>query len=249
MGFKNYLWDEAWELNVSRGKVRGAFHVVKFGDNDDIDAQLETVWDAGGVYTYLTSASTLTVTSTSPSSDTSGGTGARTVVVQGLDENYVSVEEEITVGTTGGVLFYRVFRAFVKSAGSTGSNVGTLTISAGGTTLASIRVVGSPTAYGLGQTFMALYSVPSGYTGYVFQWDVSTAKSPGDIYLMKRLYDENAWRAQDTIHTNENSVERVYKFPIKFEEKSDIEVRAIAHTTGNMKVASTFCILLVQNDN
>jgi len=22
MGFKNYLWDEAWELNVSRGKVR-----------------------------------------------------------------------------------------------------------------------------------------------------------------------------------------------------------------------------------
>ena len=24
MGFKNYLWDEAWELNVSRDKVPGA---------------------------------------------------------------------------------------------------------------------------------------------------------------------------------------------------------------------------------
>ena len=48
MGFKNYLWDEAWELNVSRDKVRGAYHIIKFGNNDDVDSQLETVWDVGG---------------------------------------------------------------------------------------------------------------------------------------------------------------------------------------------------------
>ena len=42
MPFKNYLWDEAWELNVSRGKVRGAFHIIKFGNNDDVDGSLET---------------------------------------------------------------------------------------------------------------------------------------------------------------------------------------------------------------
>ena len=249
MGFKNYLWDDAWELNVSRGKVRGAFHIIKFGSNDDVDSQLETVWDVGGIYPYLTSPSTLSISSDSPE-DAAGGTGARTVVVQGLDENYVPVEEEITVGAgAGGVLFYRVFRAFVKTAGSSGTNEGTMTIDAGLTTLAGIRAVGSPTAYGLGQTFMSLYTVPSGYTGYIFQWDVSTAKSPGDIFLMKRLYGDGAWRAQDTIHTNINDVEREYKFPLKVEEKADIEVRAIAHTTGNMKVAATFCILLVQNDS
>ena len=50
MPFKNFLWDEAWELNVSRGKVRGAYHIIKFGNNDDVDAQLETVWDVGGIY-------------------------------------------------------------------------------------------------------------------------------------------------------------------------------------------------------
>ena len=47
MTFKNYLWDEAWELNVSRNKVRGAFHVIKFGTNNDVDGALETIWDAG----------------------------------------------------------------------------------------------------------------------------------------------------------------------------------------------------------
>ena len=54
MGLRNYIWDEAWELNVSRGKVRGASHIIKFGSNDDVDAQLETVWDVGGIYPYLT---------------------------------------------------------------------------------------------------------------------------------------------------------------------------------------------------
>ena len=57
MGFKNYLWDEAWELNVSRGKVRGAFHVIKFGNNDDIDGSMESVWDAGGLYPWSSFAS------------------------------------------------------------------------------------------------------------------------------------------------------------------------------------------------
>ena len=63
-----------------------------------------------GNLSYLTSPSTLSISSTS-SEDAAGGTGARTVVVQGLDENYVPVEEEITVGGgPGGVLFYRIFR-------------------------------------------------------------------------------------------------------------------------------------------
>ena len=157
MTFKNYLWDEAWELNVSRNKVRGAFHVIKFGTNNDVDGSLETIWDAGGLYTYLTTAATVTVTSTD-SNDSETGTGARTVTVEGLDASYNRVSETLTVGGGAGTTeFLRVFRAFVASSGSTGSNEGTISISSGATTLAQIRAVGSPTASGLGQTFMAIY--------------------------------------------------------------------------------------------
>ena len=47
MGFKNYLWDEAWELNVSRGKVRGAFKITKFGANENVGTTMETIWMRG----------------------------------------------------------------------------------------------------------------------------------------------------------------------------------------------------------
>ena len=240
-----FVWDENFELNVSRDKVRGAYHIIKFGNNNDVDGSMETIWDGGGLYTYLSSAATVTVTSTD-SDDSETGTGARTVTVEGLDENFEQVSETLTVGgSAGNVEFYRVFRAFVASSGSSGSNEGTISVSSGGTTLAQIRAVGSPTASGLGQTFMALYTVPAGYTGYIFDWNVSTAKADGDVFLVKRLSDDGAWRAQDTIHTNQNDVERTYKFPLKIEEKADIEVRALS-ATNNMKCAATFSILLVK---
>jgi len=249
MAFKNYLWDEAWELNVSRGKVRGAFHIIKFGENLDIDGTMETIWDGGGLYTYLTSAGVLTATSTDNDDDATG-TGARTITVEGLDVNYNQVSETLTVGgSAGSVEFFRVFRAFVASSGSSGTNEGTISISQGATTLAQIVTAGSPTSTGFGQTFMAIYTVPAGYTGFIYQWDVSTAKSDGNVFLVKRGHNDNGtWRTQDVMHTNVNDIERSYKFPLKIEEKSDIEVRALS-ASNNMKCAATFCILLVQNES
>jgi len=246
MGFKNYLWDEAWELNVSRDKVRGAYHIIKFGENLDVDGNMETIWDGGGLYTYLTTAATVTVTSTD-SDDSETGTGARTVTVEGLDANYNLVSETLTVGGSAGTTeFLRVFRAFVASSGSTGSNEGTISVMSGLITLAQIRVAGGE---GLGQTFMAIYTVPADYTGYIYQWNLSTAKSDGDVFLVKKGHNDNGtWRSQDIMHTNQNSIERNYKFPLKIEEKTDIEVRAYS-STNNMKCAATFCILLVQNDS
>jgi len=249
MGFKNYLWDEAWELNVSRGKVRGAFHIIKFGENLDIDSNMETIWDGGGLYTYLTSAGVLTVTSTD-GDDAAAGTGARTVTVDGLDANYNQVSETLTVGgSAGSVEFFRVFRAFVASSGSSGTNEGTISIASGATTLAQIIKVGTGQGTGLGQTLMSIYSIPAGYTGFIYQWDVSTAKSDGNVFLVKRGHNDNGtWKTQDIIHANQNSIERSYKFPLKIEEKSDIEVRAISEI-NNMKCAATFCILLIQNQS
>ena len=122
------------------------------------------------IYPYLTSPSVLSISSTS-GKDAAAGTGARTVVVQGLDENHVPVEETLTVnGGAGSVEFFRVFRAFVATSGISGTNEGTISIDQDLTTVAGIRAVGSPSSYGLGQTFMSLYTVPAGYTGYIFDW-------------------------------------------------------------------------------
>ena len=98
----------------------------------------------------------VTVTSTDIVDDSETGTGARTVTVEGLDASYNQVSETLTVGGSAGTIeFYRVFRAFVASSGSTGSNE-ELSSFSGGTTLTN-SCCGSPTSRGLEQTFMTLY--------------------------------------------------------------------------------------------
>ena len=257
MPFKNFLWDEAWELNVSRDKVRGAYHVIKFGENLDVDANMESIWDAGGLYPWSSfdTAGTVVLTSSSVEDDEDKGggvegTGAHRVQIEGLDNDFNLVSEVlITNGTstrTSTTEFRRVFRAFLTEAGTDGTNAGTITISKGGTTVAQIRRAGGT---GLGQTFMSVYTVPAGYTGYIHDWDVTTAKSDGDVFLMQRTdTDGGVWTSKDVMHTNQNSVERKYTFPLKVEEKTDIDIRAYS-TVNNMKVSSTFCILLVQNND
>jgi len=119
-------------LEVAKGNVTGHFIVNKFGRNSDIDtAAEETIWANGGMYTFPTAAQTLDVVS-SDANDTSAGTGARTVEIQGLDGSYDAVTETVTMtGTTPATTtatFLRVNRAMVKTAGSGGVNAGAITI-------------------------------------------------------------------------------------------------------------------------
>lgn len=51
-------------LEVSKGSVPGHEYIAKFGENTDIDAGPEVIWDAGGDYDPPTSASIHNVTST-----------------------------------------------------------------------------------------------------------------------------------------------------------------------------------------
>ena len=261
MTFKNYLWDEAWELNVSRGKVRGASKVTKFGANDNVGTSMETVWDAGGLYPWneFDSATTVNIISTSneDNEDQGGGsegTGAHRITIEGLDNDYNLVSETlITNGTSqisGTTEFKRVYRAYVVKSGTNDTNVGTINIRVGTTTIAQIRVAGGQ---GLGQTFMSTYTVPAGYTGYIYHWNISTAKAynlsaDSDVYLMQRNGGEVSWRAQDIVHTNANSIERTYTFPLKFNEKTDLEVRGLSSTSG-IAISATYQILLVQNES
>ena len=78
-------------INIARGLVRGASVIHKFGRNPNVGGAPETIWEQGGVYTYLTVASTVYV-SGADAQDSAAGTGARTVTVQGLDANYNAIE-------------------------------------------------------------------------------------------------------------------------------------------------------------
>lgn len=93
----------------------------------------KTLWPTGSgtVYTIPTTAETLDLTSSS-NSDTTAGTGARTITLYGIDENRRYQTETVTMNGTTGVTTSRswlgVNVAEVATAGSTRKAVGNISI-------------------------------------------------------------------------------------------------------------------------
>ena len=108
---------------VHRG-VPGTGAVNIFGFNRAVGTSFETVWNDGGTYAYPGSAVTMDLVSSS-ASDT------MQVMVTGLDADYASIFDVVTLNGTGSVTtaksFYRINSAVIL----TGSNVGDITISNG----------------------------------------------------------------------------------------------------------------------
>ena len=241
-----------YTINISAGAVDGVSYVEKFGRNDTMSANVETIWDGSNVYTYLTSASSVYITS-SDGNDTPAGTGARTVEVQGLDENYALATETINVDdSASSTTFIRVFRALVKTTGSGGQAAGVISIrsaaSGGGTLLAQIQKVGTGGGASLGQTFMAIYTVPAGKTAYLTQWTVGAGGQNADTTCMfaTKPFGDGAFNSKDIIISAGQQFSKNYKIPLQFTEKTDIEVRGFTSSSGN-DCSSTFNLLLFDN--
>lgn len=84
-------WTYDFLMAVGLGQVPGYRRVTALGNNPDVDtAAAEEVWAAGGLYPWLTGATALEIVSDS-ANDASAGTGAHTVVINGLDINYAEV--------------------------------------------------------------------------------------------------------------------------------------------------------------
>lgn len=244
----------ASNIPISAGLVEGYSNIHKFGRNPNVGGAPETIWQNGGVYSYLSAASTVYVSAVDDTNDNPTGTGARTVTVQGLDTNYNVVEETLSVNNTeGSVEFLRVFRAFVATAGSILTNDDIIKISTGaggtGTLLATIGIIGTGTTFGLGQTQLALYTIPAGKTGYLTNWQVGGGTYNDSITatLLARELDgaDVPFRTRDIMDVPGGFHTRNYNIPYRFPQKTDIEVRAIA-STGSV-VSSSFDIILVDN--
>jgi hypothetical protein len=121
-----------YRAEVAMGKRQGRTTWNKFGFNRDVDtASPEIVASFGGAFSIMTTADTLDVVSSS-ANDTSAGTGARSVLITGIDENFLYQTEIVTmngvtpVTTTNNWL--GVNRAVILSSGSLTYNDGNITI-------------------------------------------------------------------------------------------------------------------------
>ena len=224
-------------VSIQRGDVNNFQGIQKFGYNSSVGSSFETIWDGGGDYTFITSAGTATATSSDTSSDNTG-----TVKIFGLDSNYDLAEETLTIGgSAGSISFIRVFRALMITANTGNANVGTITITVSSTTVAQIQ----PT---YGQTLMALYTVPRKYNAYLVQLDVGSSKDlENEIrFISKEIDNGNVWNTKAFITTRGGFVEKNYIVPIKFTEKTDLELVAKASATSS--VSAGFELILEKVD-
>lgn len=139
--------------------------VQKFGRIPDMDAAdtNEDIWDGTGVFPFLDTAVTMTISSDS-ANDTAVGSGARRVRVMGLDEYYNEVAIDVTLnGTTGVTLPTKmliVYRMYILSVGSGGTNAGSIWVGTGDITAGVPAVKHAGISALQGQTLMAVYQVP-----------------------------------------------------------------------------------------
>ena len=135
-GWPRRIYDHT-EIAISRGHAEGYRLLYKFGYNPDVNGVEETVWAEGGNYPWLDNAVTMFVSSSS-ANDTSGGTGANTILIQGLDEDYNEIEETVVLNGQTQVAtqlsYLRVYRSYVTLAGSAGTSGGTISIASSGAT-------------------------------------------------------------------------------------------------------------------
>ena len=151
-----------FRYEVATNRRQGLETWNKWGYNTAIGTSEETIWEPGGLFVPLTSAETLTLVSTD-ANDADGDTGARGVVIYGVDGNWdAQIEVVLLDGTTPVVTsgtWLGVNRVALYSAGSSKANEGEIAITAttAGTTQATIPA-------GLGVTQQCVFFVPRGYT-------------------------------------------------------------------------------------
>lgn len=228
---------EPFELQVARGQIPGHTTLFKYGYNPLIINVNETIWDAGGIYSYPSSAVKMTATSTD-----SGNDNGVQVTIQGLDENYEELSETITLGEGGtqetSGFFLRVFRAFIEG---TQEPSGTINITNASTTYARITL-------GENQTLMAVYTVPAGKSLYLHNGTVSHGTDTSGAFMTVRFMVRapgSVFRTAVKVDVTGKELLFPFHYPLCLPEKYDIEVRAICNKNQNNAVSATFEGVLV----
>ena len=225
-------------LAVQVGSINKFSGIQKFGRNPAISTAEETIANQGGIYSYISTAGTATVTSSNTGADNNG-----TVLVEGLDANYNQVSETATIGGSATTqTFLRVNRAILVTANTGTANVGNVSITVDSTTAGYI-----PATYA--QTLQSVYTVPANHKAYLMQIDGGTDEKEKPIHMFLKTRDNatanSAFQTKSYIVFENTRTEHGFVVPEVINEKNDIELRAIS-PDGELEVSGGF-ELFIQN--
>lgn len=246
------------EIDSVAGKVGGRSSDHKFGRNGAVGSASEVaVQSLGGSFVFLQSAERVRVKAGGDAQDYQSGTGSRSFVVVGVDDDFNEATEEIFPHATDGTLagdfstntFRIIYRVYSEDSGTFGGN------NAGNVTL-EYETSGDCAfiTAGRGQSQIAMRVVPAGKTGYLkrrrttvegtkaanaYWWRWLDADVTSAPFSSPRIFDT------DELLVGTSSVE--YKAPIVFPEKSVIYITAQAASGSTAAVGAKFDIVFIDD--
>jgi hypothetical protein len=242
---------EPFELQVARGQIQGHSVVTIAGYNSDVDQAWEMITPVGDL-SYAAAALQMTVSSSS-ASDTLAGTGARTVLITGLDANYAVITETVTLNGQTAVTttnsFLRINSMLVTSAGTGLANAGIIYIGTGTVTSGVPATIYNLISIGFNSATSSQYTVPAGYTGYLTVARIGLAQDAGTtlITARTRFIGTNGIAVTGPIIVTNNGISTIdFPYPIAIAEKTRIQGEAIGGADNN-EAAGFFELVLIQN--
>ena len=236
---------EPFDLQVSRGQISGHSTLSLFGYQSAVGNTKIPVWENATAYTYITSASTLTLVSTSASDDT-----VAKVLISGLDSSFNPISETLFLNGVTGVTtvnsYFRVNSMILTSPGtSQTTNVGTITLKQSSNVIAQINV-------GIGKTQMSIYTVPAGYSFYLDLAEVNTSNS----YTSSNIITYSVQAINNTNNVKLNVLQQPFvsiyvanraSDPFVYTEKTDIQWQLVTSTATTVSAGLIIAGKLIKN--
>jgi hypothetical protein len=225
---------------MSQGNVPGHSPWFKLGYNPDVGTTEEDIWPVGGIYVPPSAEMQMRVLGAN-ASDTSAGTGIRTVRLRYLDDLYAEKYEDITLtGTTPvntvATDIFRVQSFRALTVGSNGSAVGNVYLqNTGGTTYYGQISAGRTKARTI------FYTVPAGKVLYITSVKFSAGSSQSGkhvVFTTKATYDDATasvntfFMSYHEMGVQDGAFTVDLELPTRFPATVDLKVSAISDSSG-----------------
>jgi len=238
--------DQSFLLQVIMDTVPGHSIISFNGHNDSVGTSEETLWHEGGLVVFPAAATTMTVSS-GDANDTSAGTGARTVLIVGLDADYLEIQEVITlsgqteVTTTNSYL--RINFVIVTTAGSGGVNAGHIYIGTGTVTSGKPAVVINFADPGNNLSDAGFFTIPAAKNAYVLNAIFTgTGNKTAELAVYTSVAGGVFLRvAEFDLDNGPVTLANIVPFR-KLAPKTDIELRTVAGQTADVKAFVTLLL-------
>ena len=228
-----------WTMQVAQGLIAGHSVEQVTGYNPTTSAG-DAVWSGGTAYPWssLVTAQTLYLkSSTNNATDRS-----MPILIDGLDSSYNNQTEVVTLDAADSRTAVASTKQFLRihsiMCNGANTNVGDITV----TVTSGSGTVVSKLSAGRGRAQAGVYTVPAGYTGYLFKGDASSTAATV-VNFMGRYYGKAFMVLHVAIVDNSTYIYD-FPFPMVLPEKTDMYAVIEA---GSGKTAVNYEILLVAN--